>query len=91
MTFADRADAGRKLATMLAHYRDKTDTMILALPRGGIPVAYEIADALHLPMDVFPAEMYARMRSFPALPYCCVRREHPARRSLRAVGRQHDS
>lgn len=52
MLFADRADAGRLLAEKLAAYADG-DTRVLALPRGGVPVAREVARALHAPLDVF--------------------------------------
>ncbi len=51
MRFADRADAGRRLARALAEYRDR-DPVVLALPRGGQPVAAEIAAALAAPLDV---------------------------------------
>lgn len=51
--FRDRRDAGRVLAGLLAHYRDRDDVVVLALPRGGVPVAYEVAQALHAPLDVF--------------------------------------
>ncbi len=52
--FNDRADAGQQLAAKLkSSYKDQKNTMILALPRGGVPVAYEIAKALHLPLTVF--------------------------------------
>lgn len=52
MVFQDRSDAGKRLAAALVQYRDRTDVIVLGLPRGGIPVAFEIARALHLPMDV---------------------------------------
>lgn len=52
MIFANRADAGRQLAEKLAAYADE-DTRVLALPRGGVPVGYEVARALGAPLDVF--------------------------------------
>ncbi len=51
--FRDRAEAGRYLATKLEHYRGRTDVLVLALPRGGVPVGFEVAVALHAPLDVF--------------------------------------
>jgi putative phosphoribosyl transferase len=51
MVFADRVDAGRKLATRLKHLRDEP-VVVLGLPRGGVPVAYEVATALGAPLDV---------------------------------------
>jgi predicted phosphoribosyltransferase len=51
--FADRFEAGRELATRLAKYSGQKDTLVLALPRGGLPVAYEVATRLRLPLDVF--------------------------------------
>jgi len=51
--FIDRPDAGRALASRLAKYADRDDVVVLALPRGGVPVAYEVASALGAPMDVF--------------------------------------
>jgi putative phosphoribosyl transferase len=52
-TFKDRRDAGRRLAQALRAYADKPDLLVLALPRGGVPVADEVAAALHAPLDVF--------------------------------------
>lgn len=49
--FKDRTDAGRQLGTMLSHVRGQ-NPLVLALPRGGLPVAYEVAHALHAPLDV---------------------------------------
>jgi len=51
--FENRKEAGQRLAHLLQHYRNKPNTWVLALPRGGVPVAFEIARALHLPMDLF--------------------------------------
>jgi erythromycin esterase-like protein/predicted phosphoribosyltransferase len=51
--FRDRRDAGRVLAGLLEHYRDHDDVVVLGLPRGGVPVAYEVATALDAPLDVF--------------------------------------
>jgi predicted phosphoribosyltransferase len=53
MRFKNRSEAGRLLAGALGHYRDRADALVLALPRGGVPVGYEIAKTLHLPLDVF--------------------------------------
>ena len=52
--FKDRTQAGRLLAQKLAAYADRPDVVVLALPRGGVPVAYEVAEALRVPFDVFP-------------------------------------
>lgn len=51
--FRDRTDAGRALAAELAGYRGAPGVLVLALPRGGVPVAYEVARALGAPLDVF--------------------------------------
>ena len=51
--FRDRLEAGRALAEKLESYRHRRDTLLLALPRGGVPVAYEVARELNLPLDVF--------------------------------------
>jgi putative phosphoribosyl transferase len=51
--FRDRVDAGRALASALMSYAGRADVIVLALPRGGVPVAYEVARALGAPLDVF--------------------------------------
>ena len=51
--FTDRSQAGRILASKLSEYARRDDVLVLALPRGGVPVAYEIAIALDVPLDVF--------------------------------------
>jgi predicted phosphoribosyltransferase len=53
MIFHDRYDAGRQLAAHLTRYAGRPDVLVLALPRGGLPVAYEVARALGAPLDVF--------------------------------------
>jgi predicted phosphoribosyltransferase len=53
MVFQDRQDAGRQLALKLRRYADDPSVLVLALPRGGVPVAHEVAAALHVPWDIF--------------------------------------
>lgn len=50
--FSNRADAGRRLAASLRHYRQHGDVLVLGLPRGGVPVAYQVAQALNAELDV---------------------------------------
>jgi adenine/guanine phosphoribosyltransferase-like PRPP-binding protein len=51
--FRDRRDAGRRIADRLGEYADRRDVVVLGLPRGGIPVAFEVSQALAAPLDVF--------------------------------------
>jgi predicted phosphoribosyltransferase len=51
--FRDRSEAGRQLAAKLRFYANRPDVIVLALPRGGVPVGYEVATALHAPLDIF--------------------------------------
>jgi predicted phosphoribosyltransferase len=51
--FEDRREAGRALAARLRSYAGRTDVVVLALPRGGVPVAYPVAEALDAPLDLF--------------------------------------
>ena len=62
--FLDRYDAGRRLAAAMSNYADQPDLLILALPRGGVPVGYEVARVLHTQLDVF----LVRKLGFPGHP-----------------------
>src|SRR5262249_55490075 len=53
MIFRDRSDAGKHVATKLLDYKDRPDVVVLALPRGGVPVAFEVAQALRVSLDIF--------------------------------------
>lgn len=52
MRFRNRAEAGKELAKKLQHFKGNTQTLVVGLPRGGVPIAYEIAQELNLPMDI---------------------------------------
>src|SRR6266498_566705 len=51
--FRDRIDAGQRLVTQLHAYANHPDVLVLALPRGGVPVAFEVSQALNAPLDIF--------------------------------------
>jgi putative phosphoribosyl transferase len=51
--YKDRKEAGKKLAEKLSRYKGREDVVVLGLPRGGVPVAYEVAKALNTPLDIF--------------------------------------
>jgi predicted phosphoribosyltransferase len=53
LVYANRREAGAALAAALSQYRSRGDVVVLALPRGGVPVGYEVARALEAPLDVF--------------------------------------
>ena len=53
MIYRDRTEAGKRLAGRLADYAGRPDVLVLALPRGGVPVAFEVARALQAPLDIF--------------------------------------
>lgn len=53
LPFKDRTDAGRQLARKLQQYRGNPAVVVLALPRGGVPVAFQVAEALEAPLDIF--------------------------------------
>ncbi len=53
MIFETRQEAGKQLAKLLLEYRDAPETLIVALPRGGVPVGAAMAEVLHLPLDIF--------------------------------------
>jgi len=55
MIFNNRAEAGQMLANRLRDYADRSDVIVLGIPRGGVPVAFEIAQALNAPLDIFVA------------------------------------
>ena len=57
--FQDRIEAGRKLAEKLSKYKNRNEVIVLGIPRGGVPVAFEVAKALNAPLDVFVSRKLA--------------------------------
>jgi putative phosphoribosyl transferase len=53
LVYLNRSEAGKQLAARLTHYANRDDVVVLALPRGGVPVGFEVAKALHAPLDIF--------------------------------------
>jgi putative phosphoribosyl transferase len=53
MIFRNRQEAGQKLASRLGKYANREDVIVLGVPRGGVPIAFEVATALNLPLDIF--------------------------------------
>jgi len=66
--YRNRTDAGRRLAGLLQDYAGRPDVIVLGLPRGGVPVAFEVAQALHAPLDVF----VVRKLGLPAHPELAI-------------------
>ena len=82
--FADRAQAGRLLAETLRIYRTRPNLLVLALPRGGVPVAARVAEALNAPMDVYLVrKLGAPMQ--PELAMGAIAEAGPNRSSLRVI------
>ena len=70
LPYRDRTEAGQTLAERLDQYRNRSDVIVLALPRGGVPVASQVATRLEAPLDVFISESWAfpdRRNSLSAL------------------------
>jgi len=68
MIFKDRKDAGMRLASKLLHYKDREDVLVLALPRGGVVIGFEIAKLLHCPLDI----IIIRKIGFPGQPELAI-------------------
>ena len=84
MLFADRFEAGLLLASKLGEFRNRDDVVVLALPRGGVPVGYEVANALHAPLDIFvvrklgvPGQEELAMGALAILPIRPERPDYP--------------
>lgn len=80
--FESRREAGRRVAEKLTLYRGRSDVLVLALPRGGVPIAEEIASGLHAPLDV----LVVQKLGFPGDPELAMGAVGP--RGLRVLNRQ---
>jgi putative phosphoribosyl transferase len=60
LAFRDRAEAGRVLADLLTEYANSSEVVVLALPRGGVPVGFQVARSLRAPLDVLPGSQAGR-------------------------------
>jgi len=73
--FLNRAEAGRQLAAVLVRYPFDGEAIVLALPRGGLPVAFEVAQRLRAPLDIYMVRKIG-VPGIPSWPWCSrVRRE----------------
>ena len=82
--FADRREAGVELASKLGHLANRNDVVVLALPRGGVPVAYEVAEALNAPLDIFLVRKLG-LPGYPELAAVEAVRQHAPARVIVAV------
>ena len=62
LPFRDRKQAGRLLSRKLRAYANREDVLVLGLPRGGVPVAFEVARSLHAPLDAFLVRKLGELR-----------------------------
>ena len=72
MLFLDRTEAGRVLVSRLSQFAPSKDVIVLGLPRGGIPVAFEVARTLNIPLDVFVVRKPGRRNRCQRSPESCA-------------------